>query len=71
MEIGCHVIALATDDGSLSVYAGQRGRPYVNVEAQHGHAREQRRMFEALMDLGKDAWRVADGDLRPQNFSQR
>lgn len=38
----------ATDDGSLSVWAAQRGRPYVNVEAQHGHEREQRRMLDAL-----------------------
>lgn len=43
--------ALATDDGSLSVFAGQQGRAYVNIEAQHGHAKQQRRMFEALRDI--------------------
>lgn len=38
-----------TDDGSLSVLAARRGQRYVNVEAQHGHAAEQRRMIEALV----------------------
>jgi hypothetical protein len=38
----------ATDDGSLSVWAGRRGVPYVNVEAQHGHAEAQRAMLHAL-----------------------
>jgi hypothetical protein len=36
------------DDGSLSVWAGRRGIPYVNVEAEHGHRAEQVRMLEAL-----------------------
>ena len=40
--------AAATDDGSLSVWAAQHGRPYVNVEAQHGHLAENVRMVEAL-----------------------
>ena len=40
--------AQATDDGSLSVYCGQHGLPYVNVEAQHGHVEEQLRMLETL-----------------------
>ncbi len=38
-----------TDDGSLSVLAGRLGIPYVNVEAQHGHVKTQRRMLEALV----------------------
>ncbi len=38
----------ATDDGSLSVYAGRRGVPYVNVEAQHGHLGAQKAMLEHL-----------------------
>lgn len=37
-----------TDDGSLSVYCGQRGIPYVNVEARHGHLEEQIRMIDFL-----------------------
>ena len=40
--------ALVTDDGSLSVLAGQAGIPYVNAEAQHGHFEEQRRMLAHL-----------------------
>jgi hypothetical protein len=41
----------ATDDGSLSVWAGRRGLPYVNVEAQHGHLEQQVRMLEALGEV--------------------
>lgn len=41
----------ATDDGSLSVYAGANRIGYVNVEAQHGHTAEQVAMLEALMPL--------------------
>ena len=43
--------ASATDDGSLSVWAAQNGRPYVNVEAQHGHRGEQERMIRALAEV--------------------
>lgn len=43
--------ARATDDGSLSVWAAQNGRPYVNVEAQHGHRTEQARMIRALVEV--------------------
>lgn len=39
----------ATDDGSLSVLAARLGIPYVNVEAQHGHLKEQLRMLKILM----------------------
>jgi hypothetical protein len=37
-----------TDDGSMSVYCGQRGIPYVNVEARHGHLDAQVAMIEFL-----------------------
>ena len=37
-----------TDDGSLSVWAAQNGRPYLNIEAQHGHAVENGRMVAAI-----------------------
>ncbi len=37
-----------TDDGSLSVWAAQNGRPYLNIEAQHGHLAENGRMVAAL-----------------------
>lgn len=40
--------AKVTDDGSLSVYAGRRGIPYINVEAQHGHFDEQVKMIDYL-----------------------
>ena len=43
--------ARATDDGSLSVYAAQLGVPYVNVEAEHGHLRQQIEMIEHLHRL--------------------
>ena len=41
----------ATDDGSLSVYAGQHNIPYVNVEAQRGHLEIQIVMLLALLDV--------------------
>jgi hypothetical protein len=40
-----------TDDGSLSVLAGQRGIPYINIEAQHGHLKEQVEMLLVLYSL--------------------
>ncbi|HLF63770.1 MAG TPA: hypothetical protein VI603_08455 [Saprospiraceae bacterium] len=44
-----------TDDGSLSVYCGQRGIHYVNVEAQHKHEKEQKEMLTLLLErLGKN-----------------
>lgn len=44
-----------TDDGSLSVYAAQHGLRYVNVEAQHGHRKEQARMIRALYRVLRSA----------------
>ena len=43
--------ATMTDDGSLSVLAGQQNIPYVNVEAQHGHLEEQVEMLFVLMEV--------------------
>jgi hypothetical protein len=40
-----------TDDGSLSVLAGWRGIPYINIEAQHGHLQEQLDMLFVLYSL--------------------
>jgi len=40
-----------TDDGSLSVLAGKAGIPYVNVETQHEHLQEQKRMLRALYEV--------------------
>jgi hypothetical protein len=39
-----------TDDGSLSVYCGQHGIHYVNVEAQHKHEKEQVEMLQVLLE---------------------
>lgn len=39
------------DDGSLSVRCQRSGVPYVNVEAQHGHATAQKEMLSALLSL--------------------
>lgn len=52
----------AIDDGSLSVYCGQRGIPYVNVEAESGHVEEQVRM---LSDLTKVIERVKPKREKP------
>jgi hypothetical protein len=39
------------DDGSLSVYFGKEGRIYINIEAEHGHTREQTRMIYAVLEV--------------------
>ncbi len=38
----------AANDGSLSILAAREGIPYVNVEAQHGHRKEQKAMLGRL-----------------------
>ncbi len=43
-----------TDDGSLSVYCGRHGIPYVNVEAEHGHLEEQLEMLDFLDGFLRD-----------------
>ncbi len=43
--------ANATDDGSLSVLRGKLDLPYVNVEAQHEHLVQQKKMLETLGPL--------------------
>ncbi len=40
-----------TNDGSLSVYCGYLGIPYLNIEAQLGHHEEQKRMMLAVVDM--------------------
>ena len=37
-----------TDDGSLSIFLGKKGRPYINVETQHGHDLQQVELLEKL-----------------------
>ena len=37
-----------TDDGSLSVLAGRRGIPYINVEAEEGHLQQQLEMLREV-----------------------
>ncbi|PSQ99978.1 MAG: hypothetical protein BRD48_02460 [Bacteroidetes bacterium QS_9_68_14] len=39
---------VVTDDGSLSVWAARQELPYINVEAQHGHLRQQIDMLDFL-----------------------
>ena len=43
--------ATVADDGSLSVWSGRMGIPYVNVEAEHGHRTEQAAMLRDLVAL--------------------
>lgn len=43
--------ANVTDDGSLSVFCGKRNIPYINVEAEHGHLKEQLEMLEILPEI--------------------
>ena len=39
------------DDGSLSLYCSRNNIRYVNIEAQHGHGKEQLIMLEALIAI--------------------
>lgn len=39
------------NDGSLSVYCGVRGIPYINIEAQKGHFDEQLRLIKEVMAI--------------------
>ena len=43
-----------TDDGSLSVYCGKANVRYVNVEAEHGHLKEQTQMIRDLKAILDD-----------------
>lgn len=40
-----------TNDGSLSVYSGMEGKPYINIEAGHGHLEKQIEMIHAVEDM--------------------
>ena len=39
------------NDGSLSVYCGKKGIPYINIEAQKGHFDEQYRLTEIVHNM--------------------
>lgn len=41
------------DDGSLSIYCSRNNIRYVNVEAEHGHAKEQAEMLRTLIQILK------------------
>lgn len=41
----------ATDDGSLSIFYGRKNKSYVNVEAEHGHLAEQKKMVSVLVKM--------------------
>lgn len=41
----------APDDGSLSIYAELKNIPYANIEAQHGHYREQLHMLQIVAEM--------------------
>lgn len=39
------------NDGSLSVYCGKKGIPYINIEAQKGHFEEQLELIKSVMSI--------------------
>jgi hypothetical protein len=53
-SIGLNVILQdndnCVDDGSLSVYCGKNGQPYVNIETQHGHLDEQLELMKIVLE---------------------
>jgi hypothetical protein len=44
----------APDDGSLSIFAMQSQKPYVNIEVQHGHFEENYRLILIISDMLKE-----------------
>ena len=44
----------AVDDGSLSIYYGNKKIPYINIEAEQGHLKEQIQMLRILEPLFKE-----------------
>jgi len=54
-EAGLNVILQDNDkcvnDGSLSVWCGQRNIPYVNIEAQKGHYDEQMKLTKIVVEI--------------------
>jgi hypothetical protein len=52
---------LFTDDGSLSIFLGKKKRPYINVEAEHGHTLQQILFIERLYNfLGLEKKNLAE-----------
>lgn len=43
------------NDGSLSVYCGKRGIPYINIETQKGHYEEQMSLMRITLDVIRGA----------------
>jgi hypothetical protein len=41
----------AVDDGSLSIFYGRKNKSYVNVEAEHGHLEQQKKMLSVLVQM--------------------
>jgi hypothetical protein len=41
----------AKKDGSLSIYCGERGRRYINIETQHGKLGQYIQMLEKLLNI--------------------
>jgi hypothetical protein len=41
----------ATDDGSLSIYYGRKEKGYINIEAEHGHLKQQIQMLQVLNEV--------------------
>jgi hypothetical protein len=54
----CHVVLqnnqILRDDGSLSVFAGRRGIPYINVEAENAHLTTQIQMLEFAIAIAEN-----------------
>ena len=54
-EAGLNVILQdnekCVNDGSLSVWCGQRNIPYINIEAQKGHFDEQMRLTKKVLEV--------------------
>jgi hypothetical protein len=41
----------AADDGSLSIYFGRKEKGYINIEAEHGHLKQQTQMLQVVNEV--------------------
>lgn len=52
----------AKKDGSLSIYFGELGRRYINIETQHGKVKQYVEMLDKLMGVLNEELRVKNDD---------
>lgn len=59
------------DDGSLSVYCGRAGIPYVNAETQMDHLEEQTKMLEEIPEMLKEIQGIMPGMVTQETTGKK